>query len=101
MFVFEDLVRLDDRSLQRLLREVDSKALALALKVASDELKERILGVMSQRAVTALQEEMEFMGPVKLRDVENAQSTIVNQVRELEDAGEVVITGGSDDLVIA
>jgi flagellar motor switch protein FliG len=101
MFVFEDLVRLDDRSLQRLLREVDSKALALALKVASDELKERILGVMSQRAVTALQEEMEFMGPVKLRDVENAQSTIVNQVRELEDAGEVVITGGSDGLVIA
>lgn len=101
MFVFEDLVRLDDLSLQRLLREVDSKGLALALKVASDELKDRILGVMSQRAVTALQEEMELMGPVKLRDVENAQSAIVNQVRELEDAGEVVITGGSDDEVIA
>jgi flagellar motor switch protein FliG len=101
MFVFEDLVRLDDRSLQRLLREVESKQLALALKVASDELKAKLLGVMSQRAVAALNEEMEFMGPVKLRDVESAQASIVNQIRELEDAGEVVITGGSDDLVIA
>jgi flagellar motor switch protein FliG len=101
MFVFEDLVRLDDRSLQRLLREVESKQLALALKVASDELKSKILGVMSQRAVTALQEEMEFMGPVKLRDVEAAQASIVNHVRELEDAGEIVISGGTEDLVIA
>jgi flagellar motor switch protein FliG len=101
MFVFEDLVRLEDRSLQRLLREVDSKALALALKVASEELKEKIMGGMSQRAVTALREEMEYMGPVKLRDVEAAQAGIVAEVRALEEAGELVIAGGGDEMVIA
>lgn len=100
MFVFEDLVRLDDRSLQRVMREVDAKELALALKVASDELKEKIMGGMSQRAIAALQDEMEYLGPVKLRDVEAAQSSIVNQVRELEETGEVVIGGGGDDLII-
>lgn len=100
MFVFEDLTLLDDRSLQRLLREVDSKELALSLKAASPELKDRIMGVMSQRAVTALKEEMEYMGPVKLRDVEAMQSKIVQEVRALEEAGEVVISGGSDDLIV-
>jgi len=101
MFVFEDLASLDDRSLQRLLREVDAKQLALALKAASDDLKSRITGAMSQRAVQALEEEMEFMGPVRLRDVEQAQAAIVAQVRALEEAGEVVISGGeADDLVI-
>ncbi len=101
MFVFEDLIRLEDRSLQRVMREVESKVLALALKVASDELKEKILGGMSQRAVTSLKEEMEYMGPVKLRDVESAQASIVSQVRELEEAGEVIISGGGDDVVIS
>jgi len=101
MFVFEDLVGLDDRSLQRLLREVDSKALALALKAASPELKAKILGVMSQRAVTALEEEMEFMGPVKLRDVEAAQTSIVQEVRALEESGEIVLSsGGADDELV-
>ena len=100
MFVFEDLTSIDDRSLQRLLREVDAKQLALALKQASEELKGKIMGAMSQRAVQALQEEMEFMGPVRLRDVEIAQAGIVAQVRALEESGEIVLQGGGDDQVI-
>jgi flagellar motor switch protein FliG len=100
MFVFEDLVTLDDKSLQRLLREVEAKQLALALKAASDELKSKITGAMSQRAVSALREEMEFMGPVKMRDVEAAQSAIVTQVRKLEESGEIVLTSGSDDVLV-
>jgi flagellar motor switch protein FliG len=100
MFVFEDLVSLDDKSLQRLLREVEAKQLALALKAASDELKTKITGAMSQRAVAALREEMEFMGPVKMRDVEAAHSAIVTQVRKLEETGEIVLTAGGDDVLV-
>jgi flagellar motor switch protein FliG len=100
MFVFEDLVTLDDKSLQRLLREVEAKQLALALKAASEELKGKILSAMSQRAVAALKEEMEFMGPVKMRDVEGAQAAIVTQVRKLEETGEIVLSAGSDDVLI-
>jgi flagellar motor switch protein FliG len=100
MFVFEDLISLDDKSLQRLLREVEAKQLALALKAASAELKQRILGAMSQRAVAALTEEMEFMGPVKMRDVEAAQTAIVTQVRRLEETGEIVLSAGGDDVLL-
>lgn len=100
MFVFEDLVALDDKSLQRLLREIDAKSLALALKAASDDLKNKILGSMSQRAVAALKEEMEFMGPVKMRDVETAQTAIVTQVRKLEETGEIVLSAGGDDVLV-
>ena len=100
MFVFEDLVTLDDKSLQRLLREVEAKQLALALKAASEELKAKIMGAMSQRAVAALREEMEFMGPVKMRDVEQAQAGIVSQVRKLEETGEIVLSAGADDVLI-
>jgi flagellar motor switch protein FliG len=103
MFVFEDLITVDDRGMQRLLREVDSKELALAMKAASEELKAKILGAMSQRAVAALQEEIDFLGPVRLRDVEAAQASIVAQVRALEEAGEIVITGGGgggDDVLL-
>jgi flagellar motor switch protein FliG len=100
MFVFEDLAALDDKALQRLLREVDAKQLALALKAASDELKARIMAAMSQRAVAALREEMEFLGPVKMRDVETAQTAIVAQVRKLEESGEIVLSAGVDDVVI-
>ncbi len=100
MFVFEDIASLDNRALQRLLRDVDSKELALALKVASDELKSKIMGAMSQRAVQALQDEMELMGPSRLKDVEAAQTNIVTIVRRLEEAGEIVIGGGDDDLVL-
>lgn len=100
MFVFEDLTALDDKSLQRLLREVEAKQLALALKAASVELKGKILGAMSQRAVGALNEEMEFMGPVKMRDVEAAQTAIVTQVRKLEETGEIVLSAGGDDVLL-
>ncbi len=99
MFVFEDIGALDDRSLQRLLREVDVKQLALALKAASEELRARIASCMSQRAMEALKEEMEYMGPVRLRDVELAQTAVVSQVRALEEAGEIIVGSGDDELV--
>ncbi|MEP6493421.1 MAG: flagellar motor switch protein FliG [bacterium] len=100
MFVFEDVVSLDDRSLQRLLREIDVKELALALKSASNEVKNKIMGGMSQRASAALKEEMEMLGPARKRDIESAQTAIVGMIRKLEDAGEIVVGGGADDLVV-
>jgi flagellar motor switch protein FliG len=100
MFVFEDLSTLDDKSLQRLLREVDVKQLALALKAASPDLKAKILGTMSQRAVAGLKEEIEFLGPVKMRDVEAAQTDIVSKVRALEETGEIVLSAGTDDVIV-
>lgn len=100
MFVFEDLSALDDKSIQRLLREVDAKQLSLALKAASPDLKAKIMGTMSQRAVAGLKEEMEFLGPVKMRDVEAAQSDIVSKVRALEESGEIVMSTGGDDVLI-
>ncbi len=99
MFVFEDISTLDERSLQRLLREIDVKELALALKSASGELRTQVMGVMSQRASAALKEEIEMLGPSRKRDIERAQTSIVAMVRTLEDAGEIVI-GGVDDLVV-
>jgi flagellar motor switch protein FliG len=100
MFVFEDVVSLDERSLQRLLREIDVKELALALKSASNEVKNKIMGGMSQRASAALKEEMEMLGPARKRDIESAQTAIVAMIRKLEDAGEIVVGGGADDLVV-
>jgi flagellar motor switch protein FliG len=100
MFVFEDLSGLDPAGLQRVLREVDTKQLAMALKAASEELKGKILKGMSQRAQGALKEEMDMMGPVRMSDVEAAQTAIVAQVRALEEAGEIVLGGGADDLVV-
>jgi len=91
MFVFEDLRGLDDKALQRIMRDVDTKTLALALKSASVDLKNRITGQMSQRAQGALAEEMEMLGPTRVRDVEGAQALIVAQVRTLEEAGEIVL----------
>jgi hypothetical protein len=100
MFVFEDLITLDDKSLQRLLREVDIKQLTLALKTTSPELKTKIMQTMSQRAVAGLKEAMEFLGPVKMRDVEAAQTDIVSKVRALEESGEIVLSAGSDDVIV-
>ncbi|MBI2795782.1 MAG: flagellar motor switch protein FliG [Gemmatimonadetes bacterium] len=100
MFVFEDLLRLDDKALQRLLRDVDTKTLALALKGASAELKAKLMAQMSQRAVGVLKEEMEMLGPVRMKDVEQAQMGIVQQVRALEEAGEIVLGGAGDDVVV-
>ncbi len=99
MFVFEDVHGLDDRTIQRVLRDVDAKNLALALKGSSADLRARILSQMSQRASDALQEEMEMMGPVRMKDVEAAQTAIVTQIRVLEESGEIVLSLGSDDLV--
>ena len=102
MFVFEDLRLLDGKALQRLLREIDAKELALALKAASEELKQHIFTSMSERAAAALKEELEFMGPVKVRDVEAAHSRIIEAMRMLEDSGEILISGrGGEDDVIA
>jgi flagellar motor switch protein FliG len=101
MFVFEDIIHLDDRSIQHVLREVDQKDLALALKGASEEVKVKIKNNMSKRAGELLEEEIEFMGPVRLRDVEEAQQRIVGIIRRLEDAGEIIISrGGGDELIV-
>jgi flagellar motor switch protein FliG len=99
MFVFEDVATLDDKSIQRLLREVEIKTLALALKGASDALTKKIMGGMSSRAVGSLQEEIENLGPQKKRDIEKAQSTIVQAIRTLEESGELVLASSSDDVV--
>jgi flagellar motor switch protein FliG len=100
MFVFEDLVTLDDRSLQRVLREVDPKDLALALKGASDELRKKVFRNLSTRAAAMLQEEIEMSGPVRLRQVEEAQTRIVEVVRRLDEAEEIVISRGEDDVLL-
>ncbi|USK71643.1 flagellar motor switch protein FliG [Peribacillus asahii] len=101
MFVFEDIVTLDGRAIQRVIHESDNEDLKLALKVASEEVKEIVFRNMSKRMVEAFQEEMEYMGPVRLRDVEEAQSRIVAVIRRLEEAGEVVIArGGGDDIIV-
>lgn len=100
MFVFEDIVLLDDRSLQLVLREVDSKELALALKASSSEVAEKIYKNMSKRASEMLREEIEYMGPVRIRDVEEAQQKIVNVIRRLEEAGEIVVSRGKGDEII-
>ena len=99
MFIFEDLVGLEDKALQRLLREVDSRELSIALKRASNEVRNKIMGAMSQRAVAALKEEIEMLGPVRKADVDKAQVNIIAALRTLEDAGEIVLNGGGDDLV--
>lgn len=101
MFVFEDIVTLDGRAIQRVVRESDNEDLKLSLKVASDEVKEIVFRNMSKRMVETFQEEMEFMGPVRLRDVEEAQSRIVSVIRKLEETGDIVIArGGGDDIIV-
>ncbi len=100
MFVFEDLVLLDDRSLQLVLREIDSKELALALKASSAEVSGKIYKNMSKRAAEMLREEIEYMGPVRIRDVEEAQQKIVNVIRRLEESGEIVVARGKGDEII-
>jgi flagellar motor switch protein FliG len=101
MFVFEDLTLLDGRSMQRLLRDVDGKELAVALKVASDGIKQHIFKNMSERAASALKEELEFLGAVKVKDVEAAHMSIVQRVRSLQEANEVTISGrGGGDVVL-
>ncbi|GJM25490.1 MAG: flagellar motor switch protein FliG [Phycisphaerae bacterium] len=102
MFIFEDVLLVDDKGIQSVLKEVDNDELALALKTASDELKDKVFGNMSERAATLIREDMDYMGPVRLKDVENAQQKIVDIVRRLEDAGEIIISGrgGERDLIV-
>jgi flagellar motor switch protein FliG len=101
MFVFEDIVTLDNRSIQHVIRDVENDDLLLSLKVASEEVKSIIFKNMSSRMVETFKEEMEFMGPVRLKDVEEAQSRIVAAIRRLEDAGEIVLArGGGDDIIV-
>jgi flagellar motor switch protein FliG len=102
MFVFEDIRMVDDRGIQSVLKEVDNDELALALKTASEELKQKIFNNMSERAAQLIKEDMEYMGPVRISDVESAQQRIVDIVRRLEDSGEIVIAGrgGDEDLIV-
>jgi flagellar motor switch protein FliG len=101
MFLFEDLIFIDDRSIQRILREVDKKDLALSLKVADEALKEKIFKNMSERAQEMLKEELQFMGPVRLKEVETAQTRIVLIVKQLEENGEIVIANrGAEDIIV-
>ncbi|ASV65957.1 flagellar motor switch protein FliG [Cytobacillus sp. FSL W7-1323] len=101
MFVFEDIVTLDNKAIQRVIRDCASEDLMLSLKVSSEEVKEIIYKNMSQRTVDTFKEEMEFLGPVRLREVEEAQSRIVAIVRRLEEAGEIIVArGGGDDIIV-
>jgi flagellar motor switch protein FliG len=99
MFIFEDVVKLDDRAIRELLKEVETKELALALKGASEEIKAKIFDNMSKRAKEGILEDMEFMGPVRLADVEGAQKAILMVLRRLEEEGTIVLSGGEDSYV--
>ncbi len=101
MFVFEDILLLDDRSIQRVLRDVENSELAVALKNVNDDVQEVIFNNMSSRLAEMIKEDMEYMGPVRVKDVEEAQQKIVNVIRKLEDSGEIVISrGGGDEIIV-
>ncbi|SDZ86064.1 flagellar motor switch protein FliG [Pseudobutyrivibrio sp. ACV-2] len=101
MFVFEDILLLDDRAIQRVLRDVDNSDLGVALKGANEEVQNAIFKNLSSRLASMIKEDMEFMGPVRMKDVEEAQQKIVGIIRKLEDSAEIVISrGGSDELVV-
>ena len=101
MFVFEDILLLDDRAIQRVLRDVDNNDLAVALKSANDEVQNVIFKNLSKRLAAMIKEDMDFMGPVRMKDVEEAQQKIVGVIRRLEDAGEIVISrGGGDEIIV-
>jgi flagellar motor switch protein FliG len=101
MFLFEDIVVIDDKGIQRILREVDKRDLALALKVADEKIKNKIFKNMSERAAAVVKEELDYMGPVKLKEVEGAQMRIVDIVKHLEDQDEIVIGGrGKEDVFV-
>jgi len=101
MFVFEDIINLDSVSIQRFIREIDNNDLSVACKGATEEVRDVIFSNMSKRMAEMLKEDMEFMGPVRLRDVEEAQQKIVNVIRKLEEAGEIIIArGGGDEIIV-
>ncbi len=101
MFVFEDILLLDDKSIQRVLRDVDNNDLEIALKGANEQVQNAIFNNLSKRLATMIREDMEFMGPVRMKDVEEGQQKIVNIIRKLEDAGEIIISrGGGDEIIV-
>jgi flagellar motor switch protein FliG len=102
MFVFEDIMMVNDKGIQSMLKEVDNEDLALALKTASQDLKDKIFKNMSERAAQLIKEDMEYMGPVRVSDVEAAQQKVVDVVRRLEESGEIIISGrgGEKDLIV-
>ncbi|MFP4509587.1 MAG: flagellar motor switch protein FliG [Spirochaetaceae bacterium] len=101
MFVFEDIVMLDDRAIQKVMREVDTSELAKALKSVDTEVQDKIFRNMSKRASTLLKEDMEYMGPIRMKDVEESQQKIVSIIRKLEEQGEIVVArAGEDELVV-
>ncbi len=101
MFVFEDIVLLDDRAIQKVLREVDTAELAKALKAVDSEVQDKIYRNMSKRAATLLKEDMDYMGPIRLKDVEEAQQKIVSIIRKLEEQGEIVVArAGEEEMVV-
>ncbi|MDF2944514.1 MAG: fliG [Herbinix sp.] len=101
MFVFEDILSLDDKSIQRVLREVDNNELAIALKGSNEEVQNVIFNNLSKRLASMIREDMEYMGPVRLKDVEEAQQKIVNIIRKLEDSSEIIISrGGGDEIIV-
>ena len=101
MFVFEDILLLDDRAIQRVLRDVENNDLAIALKGSNEEVQNAIFSNLSKRLAVMIKEDMEFMGPVRMKDVEEAQQKIVNIIRKLEDSAEIVISrGGGDEIVV-
>lgn len=100
MFVFEDIVLLDDRAIQRVIREVETNELAKALRGVDTDVQDKIFKNMSKRAASVLKEEMEYLGPVRLKDVEETQQKIVAIIRKLEDQGEIVVARGGEDEVV-
>lgn len=101
MFVFEDVLLLDDRAIQRVLRDVDNNDLAMALKGANEQVQNAIFKNLSKRLAAMIKEDMDFMGPVRMKDVEEAQQKIVNVIRKLEDSAEIVISrGGGDEIIV-
>ena len=101
MFVFEDILALDDKTIQRILRDVDNNDLGLALKGTTEEVQNVIFNNLSKRLAAMIREDMDFMGPVRMKDVEEAQQKIVNIIRKLEDSGEIIIArGGGDEIVV-
>lgn len=100
MFIFEDIITLDNAAVQRVIREVDPKDWALALKGSSDDVSSKVFSNMSKRAAQTLREDIEFLGPVRLIDVEKAQQAVVAVIRRLDDAGEIIISRGGEDAII-
>ena len=101
MFVFEDILLLDDKAIQRVLRDVENSDLALALKGSNEQVQNAIFNNLSKRLAAMIKEDMEFMGPVRMKDVEEAQQKIVNLIRKLEDSGEIIISrGGGDEIIV-